>query len=472
MKEYRGRLLICIIVAISGFLFKSLNTAALTLGLIYVLNILIASKDYIAFREYILGIYALNYLISPALLYPYNDSDFLPYKMKCDEDLYFTNAILGMISLHFGMFLFKAKVFNLNFKLSGIQEELNLKVFRSWIIIGIGLLFVLELGSFPGELTIFILLLSNIRYLGAIALFSINQKKYFKELFFVLFLEISKSLKTGFFHDLLIWFIFLGLYYVYKNKVNLLNKVVLCIVFIILGYTLQNVKGLYREKLYTAEGEDNALQNMIDVTKARSSEASFLSKESMLQNLIRVNQGWIAASAIEKAERTGELAGTELLYKYIESAILPRFLAPNKLEAGNKEIFNKYSGHIISKNTSMGLGVIADGYIAMKTTGVILYCFLLGLLFCCIFLLVSSWTDITPFFGLMIFPILYYGVRPDCELQLTLGQLFKGTFIFWLIRTYYKSYFEKQTKILQKIELLIQRRKIETLNRFKNSKTT
>jgi hypothetical protein len=52
----------------------------------------------------------------------------------------------------------------------------------------------------------------------------------------------------------------------------------------------------------------------------------------------------------------------------------------------------------------------------------------------------------------MLFPILYYAVRPDCELQTTLGQLVKGTFAFYLVVRYYRNYFEIQAKIIQKIE--------------------
>ena len=67
--------------------------------------------------------------------------------------------------------------------------------------------------------------------------------------------------------------------------------------------------------------------------------------------------------------------------KYLEAAILPRFLAPNKIKAGSQEIFNNFSGHFINEGTAMGLGIFADGYIAYGTWGVYIFGFALGLIF-------------------------------------------------------------------------------------------
>jgi hypothetical protein len=470
MKDYKGNLYLCLIVGITSFIFSDLKTGALILGIIYAANIIIASKDHIAFREYTLGIYALNYLLSPAILYDYNDADFMFYKMKCSEEVYFTNAILGILALHFGLFLIKVKVFNLDFSLSGIQAKVNAKVFKTWLYSGLLLYISFSYVSVAAEVSIFLLILSNIRFLGAFALLSLDSKKYIYHVLVVFGFETSYALGLGFFHDLLIWYIFFGLYIVYIKKISLFNKLVLTLLFITLAYSIQILKSDYRDQLWNSGQGDETIENLSMVTNKKKEEGTYLSKETMLTTLIRVNQGWIAASAIDKADRTGEFAGTELLYKYIEAAILPRFLAPNKLKAGDKEVFNKYSGHTIREGTSMGLGVIADGYIAFKTLGVVLYCFGLGLIFNLIFLLVDKWAQISPFFGLMLFPILYYGVRPDCELQVTLGQLIKGTFTFWLVTRFYKNYFAKQTKIMQRIEMMIQKRKEEMIRRYLETK--
>jgi hypothetical protein len=100
----------------------------------------------------------------------------------------------------------------------------------------------------------------------------------------------------------------------------------------------------------------------------------------------------------------------------------------------------------------MALGIMADGYVAYGYWGIILFCFGLGALFNLVFKIVGNWSKVSPFFILLLFPLLYYAVRPDCELQTTLGQLVKGTFTFWLVVRYYNKYFRNQARILKRIE--------------------
>jgi hypothetical protein len=133
---------------------------------------------------------------------------------------------------------------------------------------------------------------------------------------------------------------------------------------------------------------------------------------------------------VDNLDRNKDFQGLKNVNKYLEAAILPRFLAPNKLSSGNKEIFNKFSGHTINEGTSMGLGIFADGYIAYGAWGVYIFGFVLGLLFSLTFKLVERCTKISPFYVLMLLPLLNYAVRPDCELQTTITHLFKGILLY------------------------------------------
>ena len=101
---------------------------------------------------------------------------------------------------------------------------------------------------------------------------------------------------------------------------------------------------------------------------------------------------------------TKDFQGLTNVNKYIEAAFLPRFLAPNKLKSGEKEIFNEFSGHKLNEGTSMGLGIFADGYIAYGTWGVYIFGFALGLIFALTFKLVERWSKISPFYILLLLP--------------------------------------------------------------------
>jgi hypothetical protein len=173
-------------------------------------------------------------------------------------------------------------------------------------------------------------------------------------------------------------------------------------------------------------------------------EEGVFSSSNTTGSLTRANQAWIFASTVNRMKYVQDYQGVEIIGKYAEAAFLPRFIAPNKLKAGDKEIFNRFSGHRVTSGTSMGLGFFADGYIAYGQLGVYLFAFILGLIFSLVFKLVERWSKISPFFVLLVFPILHYAVRPDCETQTVMGHIVKGIFVFGLVAWYYSVSFSKK----------------------------
>lgn len=453
-----GKIWIYIIVYIAFSASGNLQFCAGALGVTYLIHLFLVSSNVIAFREFTLVMYAVNYLLAPSILYNYNDADFMPYRMKLEPNEYFSIAIPGILALHAGIFLFPTKIFSTRFSFVKLQAILNEEIMKKWLIGGLILNISNTILPLPGELGFFLLLLSGLRYVGLFGLLTLNAEKYKWQITLVLAYEFFWAIRFAFFHDLMVWLIFFGLYFVFLKRIKLTQKIFGTVAFVLFAYVLQNFKSEYRNKLYIEEvGSYSVALEEAANSKLTNTDALF-AEEQVAQTLIRVNQAWIAASTIDHTNETGEFVGTDLLLKYLEAAFLPRFLAPDKLTSGNKEIFNKYSGHKISQNTSMALGVVADGYLAFGSTGVIIYCFGLGLLFSIIFKIVERWGNISPFFVLLLFPILYYAVRPDCELQTTLGQLIKGAFCFWLVVRYYKGYFISREKVLRKIEALAEAR--------------
>lgn len=101
----------------------------------------------------------------------------------------------------------------------------------------------------------------------------------------------------------------------------------------------------------------------------------------------------------------------------------------------------------------MGLGIFADGYIAYGAWGVYIFGFALGLIFSLTFKLVERWTKISPFYVLLLLPMLNYAVRPDCELQTTINHLAKSIVVFGALVYFTKNRFtldsaENQRKML------------------------
>jgi hypothetical protein len=192
---------------------------------------------------------------------------------------------------------------------------------------------------------------------------------------------------------------------------------------------IQAIKVTYREQVWFG-GKDASIETIAAVAKSKAGSDDMIGENNLLATLNRGNQAWIFASTVEHMDRYKDFQELTIVYRYFESALLPRFIAPNKIKSGDKEIFNQFSGHILDEGTSMGLGIFADGYIAYGASGVYIFGFVLGLIFSLTFKLVEGWTKISPFYVLLLLPMLSYAVRPDCELQTTINHLAKSIVVF------------------------------------------
>lgn len=394
----------------------------MTLGL----QLFLKANDSFMFREWALFLYASNYLLSPAITYQLNP-DLVKYGMKINPDTYFSLALPGFLLFAVGMYIIPNRLFKPEFKKVNQAAVMNERFLLQTTITGIFLRIFSDF--FPGELGFFVYLLSMMRFVGAFSLFATNSKKFAWLVLFTLLIELFYAFKAGMYHDAIMWVLFFALFFVYTSKPSLRIKLIGAGSLILLVLFVQAIKVAYREQVWI-DGKEASLETISNVGSSKANSESLIGEENLLSSLNRGNQAWIFASTVNRMDVYKDFQGMTNVNKYIEAALLPRFLAPNKLESGDKEIFNSFSGHIINEGTSMGLGIFADGYIAYGAWGVYTFGFFLGLIFSLTFKLVERWTKISPFYFLFLLPMLNYAVRPDCELQTTINHLAKSIVVF------------------------------------------
>jgi hypothetical protein len=427
-------------------LFDELHFAvALGISGYLLIKIVLESPWVFAFREWALFLYAVNYLFSPALTYQF-DQSLLTYPMKIDANDYFALAIPGFLCFCGGMYLFKTRIFIPKLEKLKRDAQNNEALLVNFVAIGT----ILRLfGSvFPGELAFFVYLISSIRFVGAFALFTYDSRKYWKWVAALLLLELYTGAIFAMFHDAVMWVLFFALYFVYSHKPSVSRRLIGlfgCIVFVLF---IQGLKGAYRTRVVETGTSDLGL--VLETSSHVSDDIA--SEDNVLGSLNRGNQAWIFASAKERMDRIGDYQGLHILGIYVEAALMPRFLAPDKLMSGDKKIFNTFSGHQINQNTSMGLGVFADGYIAFGYWGVMFFTFGLGLLFNVTFRIIELWARFSEFYILMVLPLLNYAIRPDCELQTTINHLVKGLIVFGIVVTLTKFNFVMSTRSSPKVK--------------------
>jgi hypothetical protein len=396
---------------------------------------LFLNSNYVfAYREWVLFLYAWNYLFAPLLTYFVYDND-VNYSMKIEANEYFSLMIPGFLLFCIGMYAIKSNIFKPSF--SEIREYTvpNETTLKGAVFIGILLKFIS--GAVPSSLSFVFYLFSLVRFVGAFSLFNVSPKKYYFYVFLVLGFEFYQAIMIAMFHDAIMWLVFFCLFYVYIKKPPILAKIIGLSVFIFLVLFIQFLKGEYRQSTWSGERKAG-LKTAIELSQASTNDNILTNENNVRGTLNRSNQAWIVASTVNNMDTYKDFQGMKNVLTYFEAALLPRVLAPNKITSGNQEHFNKFSGHEIGENTSMGLGIFADGYIAFGAWGLWIFGFALGLIFSLSFKLVERWSYISPFYVLFLLPMLNYAARPDCETQTTINQITKSILMFgglvWLTK--------------------------------------
>lgn len=442
------RILIPLLTFLALYVFAEFSVwscMGISIWLAYLIHFLQRLNYTIAFREYILMMYGLNYLFSPALTYEVTQN-IAVFKMRLNPEMYFSVAIPAMLCLHIGLFSLKTKIFQYRFYTDRFQSYLNERLLFKWLIAG----FFISYGQrfLPGDLGFVAYLIGSVKYVAAFGLFIINRKKYTWFIYGLLFLEVVGALAVGMFHDVVVWILFFSMVWTYIQKPSAMLKFVLGSIAIVLLFVLQSVKGMYREQLRS--GSEGGLGSFSNVVSKTSGGGGLFNMTNVALSLTRANQGWIFSSTMQTMDRRQNFQQLRLVKLYAESAFLPRALAPHKLEAGDIKVFNAYSGVRLLKGTSMALGLFADGYISYGFAGTLIFAFFFGLLCALVFRLIEKWTALSPYFALFAFSLLNYAVRADCETQTWMGHIVKGVVVYSILIYFTRRYFERHA--LQKNE--------------------
>ena len=176
--------------------------------------------------------------------------------------------------------------------------------------------------------------------------------------------------------------------------------------------------------------------------KKKNEKQGIFSAESLGSSNLRINQGFIITNIMKTVPDKVPYENGAELELILESSILPRIIAPNKLNSGDRFIFMKYSGIPVAIGTSMALSSVGDAYINYGVLGGAIFMFFFGALFSYFLKLFNKKSKDFPIAILLATVAFYYPIRPDCELQTILGHLFKSTIIIFVILSVWKHNFK------------------------------
>lgn len=415
------------------FSYSNLSSMALAIFFFEILSLLEALGNRIPVRSMFCVLYGLNFLAAPALMYNgYEEFQPLAYIMKIPEDIYFSYALPAYIFFRIGLFI------NSNRQQGewvDIKEIAAIKNIFGIAIqcIGVGLFSSLISPFIPGGTNFIFFLLAQLKFVGLFLLVLSGQS--FKSYWLVIIYGtiVISSFIGGMFHDLIIWFVFIGAVYCIKLKPNVLMKIMGLVVFVVFAIFIQSIKAGWREKTWTGE-EVASFETLQGVTSdIDATSGGFFTKKNLAPQISRVNQGWILASTMYNVPASVPFANGMVLKSYLETVFVPKFLSPSKIEIGDTRFFNYYSGHTITGNTSMSLGSFTDGYLNFGLNGGIIFMFFYGLFYNLILKYLGKKNIKYPYLVILSIIVFIYPIRPDVDTRLVIGFAFKGLIFVYLV---------------------------------------
>ena len=398
--------------------------------------------SYIIPVRYLLGAFmCVQFFIGPAMAYSGLDQyQYFQYRMKIPEGDYFSYSIPAVLSFIVGLHLYAGK---LNGEIL-VEDQIVLFAKKdpklAYKFIGVGFLTSIVSSFFSSEVAFVFYLLGGFKFIGLFLLILGGERIKIFPLILVIGSIVSSSLGEGMFHDLLTWIIFTGAVIAIKFKFGFNTKLIACVTFILFAVTIQILKGSYRGAT-GAGGESGGVETFAKVYEKQNEDKGIFSFEQLAPSNVRINQGFIITNVMTTVPAKVPFSHGGEMYQVLEAAVLPRFLAPNKLTAGNREIFMKYSGIPIRQGTSMALGSLGDAYLNYGIYGGCVFMFLLGLLYSWVLTQFFKYSKEYPILILFTALVFYYPIRPDCELQTILGHLVKSCFLIACMIFYFQRTF-------------------------------
>ncbi len=386
----------------------------------------------IEIKDIIILLALLQWVIGPFFAYNFfYDDEF--YYMAVEQNTYMGFVAPASLALILGLHLPIGKK-NSNERIYLHQISNLLKKHKNLDILFIvtGVILSIVKDSFPISLRFFIFLLSGLRFVGLFLLLVGNRKNKWLIVGGVLFMLLLTALREAMFHDLLLWLSFFMMIASFIYKPSNQKKLIFLVAFLFLIVSIQTIKHSFREAL--SEGKGKGVSLFTDLVQEKVIESDYVTSETNLSAMVtRINQGWIISRIMYHTPRYEPFAGGETIKEALKSSLLPRFLAPNKVKAGGRTYFTRFTGKRISDNTSMGLSLLGEAYANFGIGGGIFFMFIIGLFYNYFIFFIYKIAVKHPAIIFFIPLIFLQVVKAEIDFSVILNHLVKASVAVWMI---------------------------------------
>lgn len=386
----------------------------------------------IEIRDIMILLALLEWVVGPLLAYKiYPDDTF--YYMAVDINIYMSFVVPASLAFIIGLYLpFWKKNHTEEHYLFKIKQFVKKNKNLDLILIFIGVISELIIDIVPSSIRFVLFLFSGLRFIGLYFLFLSDRKHKNVYVYILLGWLFLTALRETLFHDLLLWLGFFVVIAAFITKPSFRKKLVFLIAILTLVIAIQTVKHSFRQELST--GNENGVSLFAKLVREKVIEGNSVSSESNLSAMVnRINQGWIIARIMYWTPSREPFAEGETIVEAIKASILPRFLAPNKVKAGGRTYFTRFTGKTISDNTSMGLSLLGEAYANYGKFGGSIFMLLIGLFYNLVLFIIYKIAGKHPSIIFFIPLIFLQVVKAETDFSVILNYLVKASFVVWFV---------------------------------------
>jgi hypothetical protein len=355
--------------------------------------------------------------------------------MPISSDDYFSFAIPGVLAMSLGL---RIRLKKLRFRntpevyLANAKQALKSKPAIGISLIAIGLISgFLEFLSPDSTKQIFYLA-DHLTYVGVFyVIYSPYQyKKYIVP--GVILLMLGQSIAIGMFGEMIYILACSVTLMLLGTKVKFRAKLGFAVVGIFMILILQSIKMEYR-KVNWVEGKGaDPVYFAALIGNKLSDVSTLLDADNMFWTSVRMNQGWLVAVTMKRVPARHPFGYGESMLESVEAAFIPRFLWPEKPNAGGKANLKKFWGYVIV-GYSMNIGTLGEAYANFDVLGGIFYMFIYGLFFNFFLSSILKLCEKRPTVILWLPYLFFYSISVETDLYTTMGALIKSMIFTFII---------------------------------------
>ncbi len=419
---------ISIILIISGYYW--LTGIGIGIFVFNLLNFIKVLGKTIPILELMLLVASAQWILGPFFDYSI-EVDHYKYKMYVSEIAYMKVVVPSLFCLQLGIMVALRKL-NLVIIYNNLISTLKTYKNIPYYLIIFGFIAPYLSLFLPFSFSFVLFLLANLKFIGILYLFFQGKDLRHWSFWVIMGILFLSALQSGMFHDFILWSTIMFSFLVLRFQWSMITRVFLISGGLIFAILIQSIKQDFREKLEINKGKEVSLFFNLLEDKVENNN-DFFSEENLDNLNVRLNQGWIISAVIFNIPYYRPYDMGNSIWDAVKNSIVPRFLDPNKMEAGGRENFRNFTGLDIGDNTSMGISIVGEAYGNFGIVGAYIFMFFWGIFISFFFKQLVKFSIKYPTFILWLPLIFLHALKAETEVYVVLNHMIKATVLSVLL---------------------------------------